>query len=281
VTREHAGLDEGRGSRRRRFLGAASATTVAGLLGGTAAKAGDEASAARESGSRGTVLGIGAHYDDCAFGIPGILLQAVEKGHRVVVLTLIGDYDNWKPVRGRGPELVEGTRRVAADYGVESRFLGFASGRLSVTEDAKRAVAEAVAEVRPDVAFMLWPRDQHPDHEVASELSQVALRLGDRLLPDPFAPWESPRRIYLYDNGPRHTIGFEPDTFVDVTPEWPRAIAWLGRLMALTRGERYAPGPLDDAQRLKEALARYRGSTCGVDYAEAVVAANAYPQKIL
>ena len=281
MSRDQAGLDERMGSGRRRFLGAAGATTAAGVFGGTAAEPGDEASGARAPGARRTVLGIGAHYDDCAFGIPGILLQAVEKGHRVVVLSLIGDYDNWKPVRGRGPELVEGTRKVAADYGVESRFLGFASGRLTVTEDAKRAVAEVVAEVRPDVAFMLWPRDQHPDHEAASELSQVALYLGDRLLPDPFSPWRPPQRIYLYDNGPHHTIGFEPDTFVDVTPQWPRAIAWLGRLMALTRGEGYAPGTLDEAQRLKGALAGYRGSACGVDYAEAVVAANAYPQEIL
>jgi N-acetylglucosamine malate deacetylase 1 len=281
MTRDLAERDKDRGPGRRGFLGVAGATSVASLLGSTASPAGDEASPDPAARSRRTVLGIGAHYDDCAFGIPGILLQAVEKGHRVVVLSLIGDYDNWKPVRGRGQALVDGTRAAAADYGVESRFLGSASGRLSVTEDAKRAVAEVVAEVRPDVAFVLWPRDRHPDHEVASALSLVALRLGDRLLKDPFAPFQPPRRIYLYDNGPRHTIGFEPDTFVDVTPQWPRAIAWLGRLMAITRGGEFDPGILDDAQRLKESLARYRGSTCGVEYAEAVVAANAYPQETL
>ncbi len=253
---------------------------AAGFL-GAAASAADPAPRPSAADSPGTVLGIGAHYDDCAFGIPGILLKAVEKGWRVVVLTVIGDYDNWKPVRGRGRELVEGTRRIAADHGVESRFLGFASGSLTVTEDAKRAVAEAVAEVQPDVVFMLWPRDRHPDHEATSTLSEAAVRLGDRLLKDPFRPWRPPGRIYLYDNGPRHTIGFEPDTFVDVTPQWPRAIAWLGQLMALTRNEELDPETLDGAQRLKESLARYRGATCGVGYAEALVAAGAHPQEVV
>jgi LmbE family N-acetylglucosaminyl deacetylase len=150
-----------------------------------------------------------------------------------------------------------------------------------VTEEAKRAVAEAVAEVGPDVVFMLWPRDRHPDHEAVSALSRAAVHLGDRLLADPFAPWRPPRRLYLYDNGPRHTVGFEPDTFVDVTRQWPRAIAWLGRLMALTRDEGFDAETLDGAQRLKESLARYRGATCGVDYAEALVSVGAHPQEVV
>ena len=268
---------------RRSFLTAAGMAATAGVARLTAADALQVSQPARQpaGAAQRTVLAIGAHYDDCAFGIPGVLLQAVDKGYRVVVLSLIGDYTNWVPVRGRAQELVDGTRRICADFGAEARFLPYASGTLQVTDESKRALAEVVAEVRPDVAFMLWTHDQHPDHEVAAALSKVALRLGNRVLKDPFAPYAAPRRTYLYDNGPRHTIGFVPNTFVDVTREWTRSLEWLGRLMALVRNEPYDPGSLDDAQRARETLLRYRGATCGVAYAEALASADAYPQVIV
>ena len=127
---------------------------------------------------------------------------------------------------------------------------------------------------------MLWPHDSHADHEAASRLSNAALRLGDRLL-EPGTAFKLPSRIYYYDNGPRHTVGFEPNVYVDIGDEWQQAIAWLGRLMALVRGEEYEPGTLEGAQRTKEAIARYRGQACGVQYAEALRSAQAYPQELL
>ena len=182
-----------------------------------------------------------------------------------------------------GPESLQVTKKTKGDNRTPEalhpkRLLCYL--KYDVNEASKRAVAEAVAEIGPDVAFTLWPHDRHRDHEVASRLSKIALRHGDRLL-EPGREFKRPSRIYSYDNGPRHTIGFEPDTFVDVSDEWPRAIEWLGQLMALVRNKAYDPKKLDGAQRAKEALARYRGQTCGVGYAEAVRSANDYPQEIL
>jgi len=226
-----------------------------------------------------TILGIGAHYDDCVFGISGVLLKALRKHHRVVVLSLIGDYRNWRPVRGRERELVEGTIRIGREYGVEMRFLDFAEMSFDVSDAAARRVAREVADIAPDVALTLWPHDQHPDHERASGLSKIALGFGDRLI-EGDAPFKRAQQVYQFDNGPRHTLGFEPNTFVDVTDEWPQAIEWLGKLMALARNQPYDPSRLDGAQRAKEALALYRGQTCGVRYAEALRSANAYPADI-
>lgn len=227
-----------------------------------------------------TLLAIGAHYDDCAFGIPGILLQAVRKNYRVVSLALIGDYTAWGPIAGRAQELIAGSKKLAAEHGVEQQFLSFKSHHFEVTPQTKREVAEAVASLEPEIAFQLWPHDSHEDHVVAARLSSLALRGASSILGNP--KLRPPRAVYAYDNGPRHTIyGFEPDTFIDITPDWQRSIDWLGRLMALVRNEPYDSARRDSAQKLKESLAGYRGKTCGVDYAEAVHALGKRPVDIL
>jgi len=226
-----------------------------------------------------TILAIGAHYDDCPFGIPGILLQALRRHYRVVILNIIGDYSAWAPVKGRAQELLDTSIRLAAERGIEMRFLKYASMRFGAGDEAGRAVAEVVADVRPDVAFMLWHRDRHPDHEAAAALSWKALRQPAAILGRDDV--RAAGRIFAYDNGPGHTMGFEPTAFVNVTAEFASALEWLGKLMAFVRGRSYEPGLPDPALNTKETLARYRGMTCGVKYAEAVWASGAYPTEIL
>jgi len=222
-----------------------------------------------------TILALGAHYDDWVFGIPGTLIKAARKGHRVVVLTLIGDYSNFAPARERSAELRDGCIEIGREYGAELRFLDLKGHHFDATVEETKRVAQVAADVRPDVAFLLWPHDRHGDHVSASRICENALRHAGPLL-DQHA-YRPPSRLYAYDNGPRHTINFVPETYVDVTQEWPAAMAWLARTMLLAYGQREGRHPALD---LKETLAAYRGKTCGVKYAEAVKGLDAYPQEI-
>lgn len=231
------------------------------------------------AGMTRTILAIGAHYDDCPFGIPGTLLRAVKKHQRVVILSLIGDYTNWPPVKGREKALLDLSWQLAAERGMEMRFLNWKSMGFEPTLETKRAVAEVVADVKPDTAFMLWPRDRHADHEAASAICHAALSQPARLLGRDDV--RVPSRIYWYDNGPGHTLGFEPDTYVDVSAEWETAREWLGRLMAFVRNEEFDPAKVDAAMDTKTVLSRYRGLACGVKYAEAFKSVRPVPREDL
>jgi N-acetylglucosamine malate deacetylase 1 len=214
-----------------------------------------------------TILAIGAHYDDCPFGLPGTLLKAVRQHHRVVVLNLIGDYSNWPPVKDRAQALLDHSVKMAAERGIEMRFLKHASMGFEPTLAIKREVAQVVAEVAPDTAFMLWKADRHPDHEAASAIAHAALFQPARLLGKDNA--RSPSQVFWFDNGPGHTIDFTPDTYFDVSDEWTAAMEWLGELMAFVKNAPFDPTK-DAAIATKTVLAQYRGLGSGVKYAEAV-----------
>ena len=54
-----------------------------------------------------TILVVGAHMDDCEIGAGGLIIKAIRKGHRVVLVNVTTDYSTWCVTKGREKEIKE------------------------------------------------------------------------------------------------------------------------------------------------------------------------------
>ncbi|BCS33798.1 hypothetical protein TBR22_A30260 [Luteitalea sp. TBR-22] len=165
-----------------------------------------------------TILAIGAHFDDCEIGAGGLILKAVRRGHRVVVLNLVGDYSTWDVTRGREARIRQRSDEIARSMGVEKRYLSF--GYQQVVDDLAtiKAIAEVVVDVRPDVTLMN-DRDERgrapADHAVAGIVAEKAVRNAATILGGLTVTYG--REMYAYEVDPQRS--FPADVFVDVGAE--------------------------------------------------------------
>lgn len=118
-----------------------------------------------------------AHPDDSEFFVAGTFAKWAAAGTECTYVVLTdGSKGSWRP--GDGASLVEVRQReqraAAAAAGVdEVVFCGFEDGFLTADLATRRAVAEVIRRVRPDVLVTHdpWKRYRlHPDHEAAGRL---------------------------------------------------------------------------------------------------------------
>ena len=159
-------------------------------------------------------------------------------------------------------------RKAHALIGVkDSLFLNLPVGKLRNMEqaEANARLAEVFSEIQPVVVYLPFIGDMHLDHRETIESAMVGLR-----------PIHNPtvREIYMYEtvsetgwNLPMPDRSFTPNVWVDVSETFQDKI----RAMECYESQicRY-PHPRS-AEGI-EALAKYRGSTIGVMYAESFMA---------
>lgn len=234
---------------------------------------------------RRTILAIGAHFDDCEIGAGGLILKAVRRGHRVVVLNLVGDYSTWDVTKGREARIRQRNDEIARSMGVEKRYLSF--GYQQVIDDLAtiKAIAEVVVDVKPDVTLMN-DRDERgrapADHSVAGIVAEKAARNAATILGGLTVTYG--REMYAYEVDPQRA--FAADVFVDVGAEIADVVEIVntfrqlnaelpmakdaGRIDAITT--LYPSGrevPLTPWGEIKLCTARVRGLQGGVRFAEA------------
>jgi len=213
-------------------------------------------------------LVISCHPDDETLGCGATLIKARENGHSIFWVIATQGYE---PVWSS--ELIEKKTRevehVAAAYGVERFFpLRFPAGGLEGVpiESVMRGIGQVAAAVKPDTVYIIHGGDVHTDHQM---VFQAAMSV--------FKPFHmsgfNTKKLLCYETlsstecAPSTTgVPFVPTVFNDVTAYMDHKI----EIMMLYETELQAD-PLPRGPSAIRALARFRGSTIGVEFAEAFV----------
>ncbi len=236
------------------------------------------------------ILTLAAHPDDPEIFCGGTLLRYADAGHEVFLAlatsgnigsTTHASREEIAAVREAealaGAAILTGlaapgeavSLEVMARVQERVRFLRFDDEGLRDTEEARRAVLEAMRWARPDVILTHHPSDPSTDHAMIGRLAtQMIISL-----PAPLAPASEPATdqkpsLFFWDvlaGG-----DFRPEAYVDVSATFERKlqalerhvsqVSWMGEFME------------DSLPELTRAMNRYRGMQSGARYAEAFCA---------
>ena len=218
-----------------------------------------------------TVLIVAAHPDDEALGCGGMISRHVAEGDRVTGLLLA---DGETSRGGAGQSKIEARGHAAHAAG---RVLGATQVRLDTMPDnrldtvplievAKRVEA-VVTELQPSIVYTHHGGDLNIDHRIVHQAVMTACR------PQPGHPVTSIRCFEVLSSTEWASEGigvaFRPTLFCDIS-------AFLDKKLEALRcyDEEMRPFPHSRSYEAVEALARYRGASCGRAAAEAFVIAR-------
>jgi LmbE family N-acetylglucosaminyl deacetylase len=211
------------------------------------------------------VLMFSTHPDDETLGCGGTILRHAAEGRDLYWLIVTVPHEpQWSAeIRERKAKEIE---RVAEAYGIKKTYkLGLPAAKLETIPQGELidAIREVISEVKPDTVYMIHAGDVHTDHQVAFRATMSVIK--------PFYMRKfGIRRVLSYetlsstDAAPPQNLAFVAHSFVDITPYLEKKI----EIMNLFETETH-PDPMPRGPSSIRALARFRGATVNVQYAEA------------
>jgi N-acetylglucosamine malate deacetylase 1 len=212
------------------------------------------------------VLAIAPHPDDETLGCGGALLRHRadnDELHWLIVTKMQESPSNEALIARK----IRETEMVSQAYGMHSvSRLGFPTTQLDSVSmaDLIGKIEDSIAAVRPEIVYLVHPGDVHTDHHAVYTATLSILKaFRMRSL--------GVRRILSYEAmssteaaPPLQCRAFVPNSYCDITPFIDNKLA----IMSLYESEQQSD-LMPRASSAIRALARYRGATIGVEYAEA------------
>jgi len=212
------------------------------------------------------ILAIAAHPDDETFGCGGTLLRHIANGDQLFWLIMTKAHSQyWSEQTIHSKE--EEVERVAKEYPMQEFFWpGLPSTKLDhlPLQDPITHIRGTIEQVCPSTVYVVHQGDIHTDHQVVFQATISVLK--------PFFMNKfGVRRVLSYEclsstEATPPSIGtvFSPTVFVEISDFIERKIELTELFKTESQSEFFPRG----ASAVR-ALARYRGATIGVPYAEA------------
>lgn len=165
------------------------------------------------------VLAFGAHPDDIELGCGGTLIKLADAGRAVVLVDMVrGELATRGTVETRRREAAAAARILGA---TARENLELEDGNLCSTAAAKHKVAEVIRRWRPQLIFIPYWRDRHPDHAHAGELAYEGAFLAGLPRYETGQASHRPRQLLYYMGWQE----FSPSFIIDITAQFERKMA--------------------------------------------------------
>lgn len=208
------------------------------------------------------ILSIGSHPDDVDAGMGGSIIKFVSVGHEVHIL----DLTNGEPTPFGDPETrKKECSKASKILNVHSRSeLDLPNRYLFDSVEARKKVAQVIRKIRPDVLFLPYWEDAHPDHIQAAQICEAARFYAKLTKTDMLHdPWY-PKKIFYYFWS-HLNVNISPAFIIDISKEYENKIlavkAYQSQFM-------YNDEQWKRVENKAESICKYFGSLIGAKYGE-------------
>jgi N-acetylglucosamine malate deacetylase 1 len=205
-----------------------------------------------------SILVVGPHPDDQELGMGGTILRLAQQGHRVHLL----DATNGEPTPNGSVETRARESEAAAKIlGVQRSLLGLINRQVVHDLPSRHLLAAHIRRHRPDILFLPYPTDAHPDHVAVTRIGEDA-RFDAKLTKSdiPGEPWHPKRIIYYFCTHLR--MSFQPTFCIDISAQLETKLA------AVRSYQSQFAGPSAFVPEMVKTMNGYFGGRIGTAYAE-------------
>ncbi|MGM9987493.1 MAG: bacillithiol biosynthesis deacetylase BshB1 [Bacillaceae bacterium] len=214
------------------------------------------------------ILAFGAHPDDVEIGMGGTIRKFANEGKRIVICDLTyAECSSNGTVQLRQQEAMEAGKIL----GIHERMVvGLPDRGLYIKEEYIHQIIEVIRHYKPEMIFMPYEVDRHPDHGNATRLIEEAIfSAGVRKIETNTKEIHRATNVFYY-----MINGFHKPTFcIDTTETMNEKIASLNAYRSqFTKGDNGSDTPLTNGY-IDSIMARETlfGKEVGTKYAEGFI----------